>query len=168
MKFLYLFLPIVILTACMEPSENVHIAVFEKMFVTEGQLPDGIIAENYYVPAYSNLYYRDGDNKSFFTVLLSLRNISYSDTIYFTKADYFDSDGNLLRHYIDSILMLRPMESVEYLVEQAESEGGSGANFVVSIAIQEDCMNKPLIETVMIGATSHHGFAFRSESVLIK
>jgi hypothetical protein len=104
---------------------------------------------------------------TYLTIILSLRNTSFSDTLYFDRIEYYDSNGKLLRKYIEKVLVLRPMESMEYIVEAAEKKGGAGANFVVSYLAKTGLKNKPFIETVMMGNVGNYGFAFSSPGVPI-
>jgi len=67
----------------------------------------------------------------------------------------------------DSLLVLHPMESFEYIVEQTENDGGAGANFVVSYGMDPELKNKPIIEAVMSGTISNLGFAFKTDGVEI-
>lgn len=123
---------------------------------------------SFYVPAYSNLHYYEGSDKSYFTVVLSLRNTDPTASIYFTQIDYLDSKGELLRHYLHKTLVLGPMESAEFIVEKSEKDGGAGANFIVTYGAETTIKNQPLIETIMIGSNGNHGFAFKSEAQEIK
>ena len=169
MKNFYLTtLSIIMLFSCEVRQELPLKSSSKKQFeIEKEQLPELGFQENYYVPAYSNLFYMKESQKTMFTVVLSIRNISFQDTVYFIKADYYGSSGQLLRSYIKTPLMLGPMESTEFIVEQEEREGGVGANFVVSWGASSEVRNKPLIESVMIGTISHHGFAFKSEAIQI-
>jgi hypothetical protein len=137
------------------------------LYVDKADLPNLEINESIYVPAYSDLYYESHQRKTYFTVILSIRNISFTDTLYFTDIDYYSSHGKLLRKYIDKVLVLRPMESMEYIVEESEREGGTGANFVVNYSAKETMKNEPFIESIMMGNLDNYRFAFTSPSVKI-
>ena len=67
--------------------------------------------ETDYVPVYSDIYHMDGTKRFLLTSTLSIRNISLSDSVYVFRADYHDSYGVLLRSYVDSTIMLKPLES---------------------------------------------------------
>jgi len=77
------------------------------------------------------IYYLNGTSRFPLTATLSLRNASLTNTLFVIEIDYFDSACNLLRNHIDRILLLHPMESVEFVVEEKERIGGSGGNFLV-------------------------------------
>jgi len=119
-----------------------------------------------YIPVYSDIYYLDGTRRFPLTATLSLRNASLTDTLFVFEIDYFDSAGNLLRNYIDSTLMLHPMESVEFVVEEKERTGGSGANFLVRWGAMKKTV-PPVIQAVMIGTEGQQGLSFTTDGIVI-
>lgn len=164
--FLITFLAI-LLSACQENEFKLQYEHQNTLYVERADLAEMNINESVYVPAYSDLYYESQEKKTFFTVILSLRNISFTDTLYFTHIDYYSSHGKLLRKYIDKVLVLRPMESMEYIVEESEKEGGTGANFVVRYSAKAGLKNHPFIESIMMGNLDNYRFAFTSPGILI-
>lgn len=118
-----------------------------------------------YVPVYSHIYSRSVGSPINLTAVLSIRNISYTDSFYVTDVIYYDSEGEVLKRYLDSSLLVKPMTSIEFVVEREESKGGAGANFVVkwgSFTIGSE----PLIQTVMNETTS--GISFVTNGVEMK
>jgi len=82
-----------------------------------------------------------------------------------TDIIYYGSQGEVLKRYLDSSLLVKPMTSIEFVVEREESKGGAGANFVVkwgSFTIGSE----PLIQTVMNETTS--GISFVTNGVEMK
>jgi hypothetical protein len=156
-----------VLLACQPNKFKLQYEHQNVLYINQSDLPDLEINESVYVPAYSDLYYESYEKKTFFTVILSLRNISFTDTLYFTGINYYSSQGNLLRKYIDKVLVLRPMESMEYIVEESEKEGGTGANFVVDYSAKGTLKNEPFIESIMMGNLDNYRFAFTSPSTKI-
>ena len=140
----------------------------DSYYIEKTALPDLGIQKEVYVSAYSNLYYESDVRKTFFTVILSLRNITFTDTIYFNRIEYYDSEGKLLREGSKKVLVLRPMESFEYIVESSDKKGGPGANFIVSYSARSTLKNPPYIESVMLGNVDGYGFSFSSPGIEIK
>jgi len=140
----------------------------DTFFIEKTELPDLEIHKDIYVPAYSNLYYESDVTKTHFTVILSLRNISFSDSIYFDKIEFYNSEGKLLHEFIEKVLVLRPMESIEFIVEPSNKKSGPGANFVISYAGQSNLKNLPFIEAIMLGNLGSYGFSFSSPGIEIK
>lgn len=157
----------ILLSGCQENKFKLQYDHKNVLYIEKSSMAEMEINESVYVPAYSDLYYESQEKKTFFTVILSLRNISFTDTLYFTNIDYYSSHGKLLRKYIEHVLVLRPMESMEYIVEEAEKEGGTGANFVVSYSANSTLKNHPFIETIMMGNLDNYRFAFTSPGVRI-
>ena len=101
-----------------------------------------------YVPVYSHIYSETGESAINLTAILSIRNTSYTDSFYVTDVIYYGSQGEVLRRYIDSPLLVKPMTSIEFVVERTESKGGAGANFVVKWG-SFSAGSEHLIQTVM-------------------
>lgn len=168
-KLIFFFLFTFILASCEENRKlHVHFDDSDTYFIEKSEAPDLEIHQDVYVPAYSNLYYERAVRKTYFTVILSIRNISFSDSIYIERIEYYDSEGKLLREFINKILILRPMESIEYIVESTDKKGGPGANFVVSYSGKSNLKNLPFIESVMLGDVDGYGFSFSSPGIEIK
>lgn len=119
-----------------------------------------------YVPVYSHLYGEDGTSTVGMTTTLSIRNTSFTDSFYVSRVDYHGSQGELLKAYLQKTLVVRPMHSVEFVVERMESKGGAGANFVVRWHAPQTPVNTPLIQSVTSIIST--GFSFVNEGVEIK
>lgn len=163
------FLLFISLSSCTQKSVTLESEDLDDKMIELSKTPQLGFTEKYYVAAYSDLYYTEGKDKFHCTVVLSLRNISTTDTLYFTTADYYDSHGKLLRNYLKKkTLVLKPLESAEFIVEKKETLGGVGANFMVEYGTTSTPKNKALIEAINIGNFSQHGFSFKSQAILIK
>ena len=90
-----------------------------------------------YVPAYSHVYHGDRQQPFQLAVTLSVRNTDLVHAITVVSVDYFDSDGKLLKHYLEKDLQLNGMASAEFIVKESDRTGGLGANFVVVWKSQE-------------------------------
>ena len=82
-----------------------------------------------------------------------------SATIRVTAVRYYDSDGTLVRRYVDAPVRVAPMGSTYFLIEQQDDTGGIGANFIVEWDADR-AVSPPVIEAVMISATSSQGISF--------
>lgn len=168
MKHLWIFILIaIVITSCQQSDYQLQYKHSDLLLINQADLPKLEISQDVYVPAYSDIYYETENNTTYLTVILSLRNISFSDTLYFNSIEYYGSDGKLLKKYLTKVLVLRPMESMEYIVEAKEKKGGTGANFVVSYAAKAGLKNQPLIETVMMGNLDNYRFSFISRGIPI-
>ena len=92
---------------------------------------------------------------------LSIRNVDLNNPIYLDSVQYFDTKGELVRNYLDGLIKLEPLESIEFLVERRDTSGGAGANFLVEWISVVD-VEHPRIETVMVGTadTGMSGICF--------
>ncbi len=117
-----------------------------------------------YVPIYSDIYHKDGSKRILLTATLSIRNTDLTDTLYLFDIDYYNSRGDMIKKYLASPLEVKPMESLEFIVEEKNKLGGAGANFVVRWGGNTG-LNHPVIQAVMIGTSGQQGLSFTTEGV---
>lgn len=106
-----------------------------------------------YLPVYSKIWHGDRVIEGQYPIdrlvsaLISIRNTSLKTPIRIVSARYYSTDGKLLKEYLSKPAVIGAMGTLELFVERKETEGGSGANFV----IQWDAAtatNPPLVEAV--------------------
>lgn len=119
-----------------------------------------------YVPAYSHIYSGNREQPFLLTVTLSIRNIDPKHQIKITAVDYYETQGKLLKKYLDTPVLLNPLESLRYIVPEIDKSGGSGANFIVEWK-SEKYINPPIVETIMIGTQNQQGISFTSRGRVI-
>ncbi len=120
-----------------------------------------------YVPIYSHIYSGIKGSPFDLAATLSIRNTDpkYSMTIVSVK--YYDTEGKLVKEYLDAPLQLNVLASIRYIITEGEKIGGSGANFIVRWK-SDQAMNPPIMEGVMIGTHSGQGISFVSRGQVIK
>lgn len=123
--------------------------------------------ETVYVPVYSDIYFRDGTRRFKLTATVSIRNTSLVDSAYVLQATYYDSYGNVLSEFLNSTLLLSPLESIEFVVEEEEQVGGAGANFIVKWGAS-NFSDQMLIQSVMISTYGQQGMSFMSGAKVIE
>lgn len=119
-----------------------------------------------YVPAYSHIYSGDRERPFLLTVTVSIRNIDPKHSVNVTTVDYYETQGKLLKKFLDSSVVLKPLESIRYVIPQEDNTGGSGANFIVEWK-SDNLVNPLIVETVMIGTQSQQGVSFTSRGQAI-
>lgn len=75
--------------------------------------------------------------------------------------DYYETQGKLLRKYLDKPVTLNPLESIRYIIPEKDKAGGSGANFIVEWKADKFA-NPPVVESIMIGTQNQQGVSFTS------
>jgi hypothetical protein len=120
-----------------------------------------------YIPIYSDIYYIDSKHTFSLTATLSIRNTSFKDSIYVFAIDYYNSGGEKVRRYNESTLLVKPMESVDFVVENKDDTGGVGANFVVEWGATPEAQ-RPYFQGVMIGTSGQQGISFTTEGIVIQ
>lgn len=113
-----------------------------------------------YVPVYSHIFSRTAQSEFDLTTTLSVRNTDRENALTLVTADYYDSEGALVRAYIEEPQALGPLVSVAFVVEERDTAGGAGANFIVEW--QADApVTPPVVEAVMISTTSNAVLEFQ-------
>jgi hypothetical protein len=64
-----------------------------------------------YVPIYSSIYYEDGKRTLELAATLSIHNVNPDRSITVTRADYYNSDGKLIKKYVDKPTVLTPLQT---------------------------------------------------------
>jgi hypothetical protein len=121
----------------------------------------------FYVPIYSHIYMSSGNRTQQMTATLSIRSINFSDSLYVTNVDYYSSQGKLIKRYLSKTLLLKPMHSIEFVVEESESEGGAGANFIVEYG-SVNPVSSPLLQAVMTSTANSSGVSFTTEGLEVR
>ncbi|GAA0873353.1 hypothetical protein GCM10009117_25000 [Gangjinia marincola] len=119
-----------------------------------------------YVPIYSDIYRGTRAEKTLLTATLSIRNTSERDSLFINRVDYFNTQGQLVRQYLNGEIYLDPLETLDYIIEERDTLGGSGANFII------ECYGKkhvsPVFQAIMIGGLGNRVFAFTANGIEIE
>lgn len=120
------------------------------------------------MPIYSSVFYQDGKRTLELAAMLSVHNVDLENSITLTKVDYYNTKGELVRKQLDAPLVLKPLQTKNFVIEKDDSSGGTGANFLVEWRSSEKTGNSPIVEALMISAGSGQGISFTSNGRVIK
>ena len=112
-----------------------------------------------YVSVYSNILTAPRGVPFHLDATLIVRNTDLEDSLVVVSADFFDTEGKLLRKYFDSPMTLKPLETKHVYIPGESEKGGMGANFIVRWKSRKP-INVPIIECVMSGTRSNQGISF--------
>jgi hypothetical protein len=99
------------------------------------------------------------------TVTLSIRNIDPVNQIEVTSVDYYQTQGNFLKDFLQKPKIIKPLEALRYVIPEND-KSGSGANFIVEWK-SDKSVNPPIVESIMIGAQGSQGISFTSRGRVI-
>ena len=117
-----------------------------------------------YLSVYSQIYQRTEKHLYDLTVTVSIRNISSIDSIFILKADYYNTEGKLIRNYFNKPVFVCPLETIEIVIDETDKDGGSGANFIFDWATPQG-IHEPYFEAVMISTTGQQGLSFTTQGI---
>lgn len=146
-------------TASQPPTPQLKTVTVDNSRVVEGQ--------TVYVPIYSHIYMVEPGRRMDLTATLSVRNTDLSQPIVVTSANYYDTNGKLVRKYLEKPIELSALAATDFVVAEADRSGGAGASFIVEWVAQRNVSN-PAIEAVMINTGGNQGISFVSQGRVIK
>ncbi len=159
---------IFLLNSCMEKSQNLDPQGKDKFEASEVEnIPNNLaLYDTTYVPIYSDIYSETKHIRFNLTATLSLRNTSFKHKIFISNVDYYNSAGKRTKRFLKKPIELNPMESIEYVIEETDMTGGTGANFVIFWAAASPLV-EPIFEGIMISTNGQQGISFSTQGVSI-
>ena len=127
----------------------------------------GTRGELIYLPIYSSIFYENGKQTLELAATLSVHNVNPDRQITILRADYFDTSGKLIKKYLDKPLTLNNLQTTQWVVDKSNTTGGTGANFLVEWKAEQDATS-PLVEGVMVNASSNLGIAFTTSGKVVR
>lgn len=119
-----------------------------------------------YVAIYSNVFTGPKDRPQNLSAMLSIRNTDLHNQLTVSSAEYFNNNGEVLKEYAKKPIILAPLASHHFSIQERDTSGGFGANFIVKWKSTKK-INLPIIESVMIGAGRGQGISFVSQGKVI-
>jgi len=139
---------------------------WEKRIMTQ-TLSDSLLSGSTYLSVYSQIYSLSEHLTHNLTATISIRNTSRTDSLYITKAEYFNTHGQHIRTYIAQPIFLIPLETVAIVIDEKDKEGGTGANFIFDWHIKPHT-SEPLFEGIMISTSGQQGLSFTTQGKRIQ
>lgn len=118
-----------------------------------------------FVPAYSEIISESNPTLKLSTTL-AIHNADTDDPIIIQSVRYYDTDGDLVREFVDSPVQLKPLATAGFVIPADDTSGGWGANFLVQW-VAEKPVYEPVIEAVMVSSRGTEGVSFISEGRVI-
>jgi hypothetical protein len=125
-----------------------------------------------YLPIYSSIWHGDVSSgsgkpmKAEMSALVSIRNTSLKTPIKLLSARYYSTEGKLLKEFVAAPQAIAPMGTYELFIEKRESEGGSGANFIIQWEAGAET-NPPVVEAVHIDNQAGRPYSFTTSARVI-
>ena len=120
-----------------------------------------------YVPAYSEIYYAGNGRTLDLAVTLTIHNTDFEHNIIITSVRYYNSQGQLVKEYLQQPQSLGALASTDFFVDASEESGGIGTNFIVEW-VAEQPVYEPIVETVMLNTSGTQGVSFTSPGRVIR
>ena len=125
-------------------------------------------SQTVYVPIYSHIFLGGNLRSSLnLSANLIVRNTDSANSILITEVIYYDSEGELIKNYLNSPKNIKPMASTYFLIETVDTRGGWGANFIIKWE-SVNSVTEPLIDAIHSGAIGTQGYTFSSKGLAIK
>jgi len=125
-------------------------------------------SQTVYVPIYSHIFLAGTERiRLDMAANFIVRNTDSVNPITINKIDYYNSEGKIIKSYLNSPKKLKPMESTYFLIKTSDTSGGWGANFIVEWESAKK-VTEPLIEAIHSGVRGTHSYSFNSRGKAIK
>lgn len=125
------------------------------------------MGQTIYVPVYSHIAHNKQPEIFDLMVTLSIRNTDLTNRIIITSVRYYDSDGKLVKQYLERPIQLGKLASTEFIINRTDTSGGAGANFIVEWVAETE-ISEPVVEAVMISTAFQQGISWSSPGRVIK
>ena len=125
------------------------------------------IREKIYIPVYSSIHWSGRNVVTELSATISIRNADARNPLVLSAVTYYDSLGKPIQEYLDGVMELDPMATVEFVIERPDTRGGSGANFIVEWASPVE-IAEPVTESIMLGQIGNAGISFSSPGRTIR
>lgn len=160
---------VTLVMACTEeqPQSTVAEVNWEEKIIDE-PISDSLQSGATYLSVYPQIYSKTEKTLYDLTVTVSIRNTSREYPIVIDAIDYYHTDGESAKSYIDKSIAIQPMETIEVVLKEKEDgKGGSGANFMVDWRKDKNA-STPFIEAVMISTSGQQGLSFTSRGIQVQ
>lgn len=134
---------------------------------TSISLLDNLETHSSYLSVYSQIYSYTAEQTYSLTATVSIHNTSATDTVFIKTADYYNKHGELIRSYVSIPIYVKPLESLQIVIDETDDEGGTGANFIFDWVAKNES-TEPLFEAVMISTSGQQGMSFTTQGVNLK
>ena len=119
-----------------------------------------------YVPAYSEIFFGQGERTTELGVTLAIHNTDLGESIILQSVRYYDTDGQPVQTCVDEPVSVAPLATTGFLVEDEDTTGGRGANFIVEW-VAEHPVHEPIIEAIMVSTRGTQGISIISPGRVI-
>jgi hypothetical protein len=126
------------------------------------------LGQSLYLTIYSHIWHGDvvasGERtKTLMSVSVSIRNTDLVKSIRILSAQYYDTDGKMLKAYVASPKTIGPMGTHELFIPRSDDTGGSGANFVITWK-SDTPASPPIVEGIHANLPAGRSIAFTSSA----
>jgi len=133
---------------------------------TDEKIDSKFDKKKFYVPVYSHLFL--SENKyTRLSISLSIRNSDQIKDLYIESIDYYNTEGTLVKKYLSQPHILKPMASIDYVVNLEDMTGGNGAKFLVNVATK-DKTNEPIIQAIMTNTLGNSNLCFLTQGYIVE
>jgi hypothetical protein len=120
-----------------------------------------------YVPIYNAIRIGDHGNPFPLASTLCIRNTDRKHPITVTSADYYDSDGKLIKSFLTAPQRLAPLAAMDRFIKSSDMGGGLYPSFIVRWS-SKAMVSEPVIEGIIVGDRSGQGISFISRGRVLE
>ncbi len=151
---------------CGRVLANLLVAVLLLGAASPGWAVKLVRGQTIYIPSYTNII--SGSQRIVLRANLLIHNTDPERPLEVVRVDHYDTNGQLVEHYLTQPLKLPPLGAARIIVKAPKpGDEGAGANFIVQWHSAEK-ITEPLVECIMLGAAGTHSYSFSSLGRIIQ
>jgi hypothetical protein len=159
-------------TSCQSSKVGQETGIFQGSYILEenqsGNNVKYLSGEIVYVPVYPTAFYSKDFKTYDLIATLNIRNTSLENSIRINKIEYYNTNGNLIKTYIENeSIILKPLQTVQLIIQDDNKNSDKGSDVIVEWA-SESAVSSPIVEATMVSASGQVGLSFITTGKVIK
>ena len=131
----YSAIAVIVLTSCKseippQPKADTNQVSQSQKVVTLDENFKILTGQTIYVPIYSHIYHGDGKRIFNLAATLSIRNTDLTNPIIISSVRYYDSNGKLIKQYLERPIQLAALASTDFVVDRTDTRGAALARLL--------------------------------------
>ncbi|MBN2745174.1 MAG: DUF3124 domain-containing protein [Bacteroidales bacterium] len=123
--------------------------------------------DSVYLPVYTAIFTKSYESKFQLTVTISIRNTDVNDSITIHSVNHYDNIGQLTHIFVSEGLVLKPLCTKEFVLEENAGDFGVSSSIVVVWSSRKTVTN-PIIQGFLVSIRGGQGISAITDGISIR